>query len=176
MTEETKTTQVTTEAKFTEEQVQAKIDSAVESRLSRERKSIATKLGIESYDKLDGFLEGNKSSETVRTTLQTENTGLKEQLTSKDETIDMLSVDIDPAQFDNARALTKVQIEKDDTLDFKASVAKLVETMPFLKKSVEHPTDSQKTKVGVEVKTTTDTRTEEEKYLEKYKGSRYYKR
>jgi hypothetical protein len=167
----------TTEAKFTEQQVQAKIDSAVESRLSRERKSIATRLGIESYDKLDTFLEDNKNISTLKETFQTENTKLTNQLTSKEETIDMLSVDIDPAQFDNARALTKVQIEKDDTLDFKASIAKLVETMPFLKKSVEHPTDPPKTKVGVEVKTTTDTRSEEKKYLDaKYSKSRYYQK
>lgn len=168
---ETETTTQNNEGKFTQAQLETKIGE----RLSRERKSIATKLGIESMDKLDAFLDSNKSNVGLKDKFQTENTTLTNTVKDKETTIDMLKANIDPDQLDNAKALTEVKLSKDDTLDFTTGLAKLLEEMPFLKRGVSQDETKTKPKVGVEVKTTTDTRTEEKKYLDKkYGKSRYY--
>jgi hypothetical protein len=173
MTDTEKTTQ-NNEGKFTQEQLDAKVGE----RLSRERKSIATKLGIDSYNEenVNKFLDSIKTNNTVRDTFQTENTDLKTKLENEQLTNKMLTADVSPDQIENAKALTNVKLQKDSELTFDTGLAKLMEEMPFLKRGVSQDETQNKTKVGVEIKTTTDTRTEEEKYLEKYKGSRYYNR
>ena len=172
MAEETNTQN--NEGKFTQAQLETKIGE----RLSRERKSIASKLGIESMDKLDAFLDGNKSNVTLKDDFQEKNTTLTNTVKDKEITIDMLKANIDPVQLDNAKALTEVKLSKDDTLTFKTGLEKLVEEMPFLIRGNEQQkeTQQQKTKVGVEVKTNTDTRTDKDKYDAKYKNSIYYRK
>jgi hypothetical protein len=161
------------EGKFTQAQLETKIGE----RLSRERKSIATKLGIESMDKLDGFLENNKSNLDLREKFQRENIVLGEKNSDTELVVDMLKANIDPDQLDNAKALTQVKLSKDDTLDFKTGLEKLVEEMPFLIRGTEQQKiDPEKVKVGVEVKNVADTRTEKDKHDEKYKNSIYYRK
>jgi hypothetical protein len=173
MAEQETTTQETTEGKFTQAQLETKIGE----RLSRERKSIASKLGIESMDKLDAFLDSNKSNVTLKDDFQEKNTTLTNTVKDKDITIDMLIANIDPDHIKNAKALTEVKMSEDDTLTFKSGLEKLVEEMPFLIRGNEQlKTDPEKVKVGVEVKNQADTRTEKDKHDEKYKNSIYYRK
>jgi hypothetical protein len=174
MAEQDTTTQ-NIEGKFTQAQLETKIGE----RLSRERKSIASKLGIESMDKLDAFLDSNKSNVTLKNDFQEKNTTLTNTVKDKEITIDMLKANIDPDQLDNAKALTQVKLSKDDTLNFKTGLEKLVEEMPFLIRGTEQQKNEQqgeKPKVGVEVKNQADTRTEKDKHDEKYKNSIYYRK
>lgn len=176
MSDKTFEVQFETKAEY-ETAVQTAVDKTVGERLSRERKTIATKLGIESYEKLDEYIITSKQGKTVRDTLQTENSTLKTEGANKDLTIDMLKADVHPDQMDNAKALVKVKQGANEELLFADGLTALLEEMPFLLKSVDTgDIQPPKQKVGVVVNNTPDTRTDTQKYMdENYKGSKYYK-
>jgi len=154
--------------------VQTVVDKTVNDRLGRERKTIATKLGIDSYDKLDEYIETSKQGKTVRDTLQTENTTLKTNVLNQDLMIDMLKVSILPDQMDNTKALVKVKQSKNTDLSFADGLTEVITEMPFLIKGAGQVV-TPVTRVGAVVNNSTITKTEQDDYMNtNYGKSKYY--
>lgn len=162
------TTDNQTESKvygFTQDQV----DEVVAKRLAREREAIAKKIGVESYEKVDEFLQGYQSLTKEKEQVLTDLEATKESLVDKEFRLSALTLGVKPEHLDRAVKLAKTELTDDVTIDKALEV--VLEDFPMLKGG-EQPVR----KVGTETRNEVGEKTEIDRYLDKYKGSKYFQK
>lgn len=160
------TTDNQTESKvygFTQDQV----DEVVAKRLAREREAIAKKIGVESYDKVDEFLQSYQSLTQEKEQVLTDLAATKDSLVDKEFRLTALIAGVKPEHLDRAVKLAKTELTDDVTID--KALELVLEDFPMLKGG-EQPVR----KVGTETRNEVGEKTEIDRYLDKYKGSKYY--
>jgi len=146
---------------------QEQVDEVVAKRLAREREAIAKKLGVEKYEAVDTFLESYQSTKADKEKLFSELALVKTSLLDKDIRLSALSHGVRPEHLE--RAVKLAQTELKDDLDINKALEIVLDDFPMLKGS-EQPVR----KVGAETKNEVSEKTEMDRYLDKYKKSKYY--
>jgi hypothetical protein len=150
---------------FTQEQV----DEVVAKRLAREREAIAKKLGVDKYEAVDAFLEGYQNTVAEKDKVVSELQQTKETLIDKDFRLTALNAGVKPEHLDRAVKLAKTELSDDVTIEQALEV--VLEDFPMLKGG-EQPVR----KVGAETRNEVGEKTEIDRYLDKYKGSKYFQK
>jgi hypothetical protein len=150
---------------FTQDQV----DEVVAKRLAREREAIAKKLGVDKYEAVDAFLEGYQNTVSEKESLVAELSQTKESLVDKDFRLTALNAGVKPEHLDRAVKLAKTELSDDVTID--QALEAVLEDFPMLKGG-EQPVR----KVGAETRNEVGEKTEIDRYLDKYKGSKYFQK
>lgn len=148
---------------FTQDQV----DEVVAKRLAREREAIAKKLGVESYDKVDDFLQTYESVTKEKEQVLEELSTTKESLVDKEFRLTALSTGVKPEHLDRAVKLAKTELSDDVTIDKALEI--VLEDFPMLKGG-----EQSIRKVGAETRNDVVEKTEIDRYLDKYKDSKYF--
>lgn len=147
---------------FTQDQV----DEVVAKRLAREREAIAKKLGVDKYEAVDSFLESYQSTVAEKDKLLTELEATKSTLTDKDFRLTALSQGVKPEHLD--RAVKLAQVELNDEVDVDKALEIVLTDFPMFK-GAEQPVR----RVGAEPKSDVSEKSEIDRYLDKYKNSKY---
>jgi FMN phosphatase YigB (HAD superfamily) len=150
---------------FTQDQV----DEVVAKRLAREREAIAKKLGVDKYEAVDAFLEGYQNTVAEKDKVLSELQQTKETLIDKDFRLTALSSGVKPEHLDRAVKLAKTELSDGVTIEQALEV--VLEDFPMLKGG-EQPVR----KVGAETRNEVGEKTEIDRYLDKYKGSKYFQK
>jgi hypothetical protein len=150
---------------FTQDQV----DEVVAKRLAREREAIAKKLGVDKYEAVDAFLEGYQNTVAEKDKVVSELQQTKETLIDKDFRLTALNAGVKPEHLDRAVKLAKTELSDDVTIEQALEV--VLEDFPMLKGG-EQPVR----KVGAETRNEVGEKTEIDRYLDKYKGSKYFQK
>ena len=150
---------------FTQDQV----DEVVAKRLAREREAVAKKLGVESYDKIDDFLQTYESVTKEKEQVLQDLAATKETLTDKEFRLTALSAGVKPEHLDRAVKLAKTELVDDITIDKALEI--VLEDFPMLKGETQSVR-----KVGAETRNEVGEKTEIDRYLDKYKDSKYFKK
>jgi len=150
---------------FTQDQV----DEVVAKRLAREREAIAKKLGVDKYEAVDAFLEGYQNTVVEKDKVLSELQQTKETLIDKDFRLTALSSGVKPEHLDRAVKLAKTELSDGVTIEQALEV--VLEDFPMLKGG-EQPVR----KVGAETRNEVGEKTEIDRYLDKYKGSKYFQK
>jgi hypothetical protein len=150
---------------FTQDQV----DEVVAKRLAREREAIAKKLGVDKYEAVDTFLEGYQNTIAEKEKVLTELEQTKESLTDKEFRLTALSSGVKPEHLDRAVRLAKTELS--DTVTIEQALELVLEDFPMLKGG-EQPVR----KVGAETRNEVGEKTEIDRYLDKYKSSKYFQK
>jgi ribosomal 50S subunit-associated protein YjgA (DUF615 family) len=150
---------------FTQDQV----DEVVAKRLAREREAIAKKLGVDKYEAVDAFLEGYQNTVAEKDKVLSELQQTKETLIDKDFRLTALNAGVKPEHLDRAVKLAKTELSDDVTIEQALEV--VLEDFPMLKGG-EQPVR----KVGAETRNEVGEKTEIDRYLDKYKGSKYFQK
>lgn len=150
---------------FTQDQV----DEVVAKRLAREREAIAKKLGVDKYEAVDAFLEGYQNTVAEKDKVLSELQQTKETLIDKDFRLTALSSGVKPEHLDRAVKLAKTELSEGVTIEQALEV--VLEDFPMLKGG-EQPVR----KVGAETRNEVGEKTEIDRYLDKYKGSKYFQK
>ena len=148
---------------FTQDQV----DEVVAKRLAREREAIAKKLGVESYEKVDSFLDSYQNTIAEKDKVLTELEQTKESLVDKEFRLTALSTGVKPEHLDRAVKLAKTELSDDVTIDKALEI--VLEDFPMLKGG-----EQSIRKVGAETRNDVVEKTEIDRYLDKYKDSKYF--
>jgi hypothetical protein len=148
---------------FTQDQV----DEVVAKRLAREREAIAKKIGVESYDKVDDFLQGYQSLTKEKEQVLTDLEATKESLVDKEFRLSALTLGVKPEHLDRAVKLAKTELTDEVTVDKALEI--VLEDFPMLKGG-----DQPVRRVGAETRNEVGEKTEIDRYLDKYKNSKYY--
>lgn len=174
MAEENKTVD-TNQVEQTEqvEITQDQLDTAVAKRLKRERETFAKRLGIETYNEenVESFMASIKSKDEKIAEYEQQNKDLQTEMLDRDYNIKALQSGVDTDNIERAIKLAKLEVESDPDLDLDKAFNLVLETFPMLKSTPKKPT----VKIGDEVSNEVDTKTEVDRYNEKYKNSKYYK-
>lgn len=147
---------------FTQDQV----DEVVAKRLAREREAIAKKFGVDKYEAVDSFLETYQSTVAEKEQLVADLTATKQTLTDKEFRLTALAQGVKPEHLDRAVKLASVELS--DTVDVDKALEIVLEDFPMLK-GAEQPVR----RVGVEPKSEVSEKSEIDRYLDKYKNSKY---
>jgi FMN phosphatase YigB (HAD superfamily) len=150
---------------FTQDQV----DEVVAKRLAREREAIAKKLGVDKYEAVDAFLEGYQNTVAEKDKVLSELQQTKETLIDKDFRLTALSSGVKPEHLDRAVKLAKTELS--DGVTIEQALEAVLEDFPMLKGG-EQPVR----KVGAETRNEVGEKTEIDRYLDKYKGSKYFQK
>jgi hypothetical protein len=150
---------------FTQDQV----DEVVAKRLAREREAVAKKLGIDKYEAVDSFLESYQKTVSEKETLVAELSLTKESLVDKEFRLTALSAGVKPEYLDRAVKLARTELT--DKVTIEQALEVVLEDFPMLKGG-EQPVR----KVGAETRNEVGEKTEIDRYLDKYKGSKYFQK
>lgn len=148
---------------FTQDQV----DEVVAKRLARERDAVAKKLGVDKYDDIDSFLESVNSIKSEKEQFVSELGQIKETLLEKEFRLHALSVGIKPEHVDRAVKLARTEIS--DEVDMEKAFGLVLDDFPMLKGG-----DQPVRKIGAETVSEGQSKTDMDRYLDKYKNSKYY--
>jgi hypothetical protein len=150
---------------FTQDQV----DEVVAKRLAREREAVAKKLGIDKYEAVDSFLESYQNTVSEKDGLVAELSLTKESLVDKEFRLTALSAGVKPEYLDRAVKLARTELT--DKVTIEQALEVVLEDFPMLKGG-EQPVR----KVGAETRNEVGEKTEIDRYLDKYKGSKYFQK
>jgi glutamyl/glutaminyl-tRNA synthetase len=150
---------------FTQDQV----DEVVAKRLAREREAVAKKLGIDKYEAVDSFLESYQNTVSEKETLVAELSLTKESLVDKEFRLTALSAGVKPEYLDRAVKLARTELT--DKVTIEQALEVVLEDFPMLKGG-EQPVR----KVGAETRNEVAEKTDIDRYLDKYKGSKYFQK
>jgi hypothetical protein len=168
--EETTNSQTTPNAYgFSQEQV----DEVVAKRLARERESVAKKLGVESYEKIDSFLEGYQGLIQQKEEINSKYEESIDHLFDRELRLSALNNGVKPEHLDRAVKLITAELDSfsDDDLDIDKALENVLNDFPMFK-GQEQPVR----KVGAETRNEVSEKTEIDQYLDKYKNSKYYRK
>lgn len=155
---------------FTQEQV----DEVVAKRLARERESVAKKLGIERYDAMDSFVESYQQTVSARTEMEEQMGDLMADLFDRELRLTALQHGVKADHLDRTVKLAVAELEllgQDDDIDLSAAMQTVLNDFPMLK-GAEQPVR----KVGAQTTSDGESKTEIDRYLEKYKDSKYFRK
>jgi hypothetical protein len=147
---------------FTQDQV----DEVVAKRLAREREAIAKKFGVDKYEAVDSFLESYQNTVAEKERLVADLNATKQTLTDKEFRLTALAQGVKPEHLDRAVKLASVELS--DTVDVDKALEIVLNDFPMLK-GAEQPVR----RVGVEPKSEVSEKSEIDRYLDKYKNSKY---
>jgi len=150
---------------------QDQVDEAIANRLKREREKFAKTLGIETYNEeaIEGFLGNIKAKETQISDLTDKISSLTADNLNKEFTLTALKEGVKSENIERAVKLASLEISEDVSIE--QAIKNVIEDFPMLKG------ESRPVKVGNEVKSTENDKTEIDRYLEnKYSKSKYYKK
>jgi primosomal protein N'' len=148
---------------FTQDQV----DEVVAKRLAREREAIAKNLAwtsMKQWTSSKGIKTRLPRRASIDRTRQT-----KESLTDKEFRLTALSSGVKPEHLDRAVRLAKTELS--DTVTIEQALELVLEDFPMLKGG-EQPVR----KVGAETRNEVGEKTEIDRYLDKYKSSKYFQK
>jgi beta-phosphoglucomutase-like phosphatase (HAD superfamily) len=165
ITEEAQVEQVTKKQPygFTQEEV----DEVIAKRLSREREAIAKKLGVEKYEAVDTFLDQYKTTLSEKEKLNSELTNIKNSLLDKEFRLSALTLGVKQEHVDRAVKLAMTEMNDETSID--QALGLVLNDFPMLK-GEEQPVR----KIGSQPQSETSNKTEVDRYLDKYKNSKYY--
>lgn len=155
---------------FTQEQV----DEVVAKRLAREREAVAKKLGIERYDAMDSFIESYQETVTMTSEMEEQMGDLMADLFDRELRLTALQHGVQADHLDRTVKLAVAELEmlgEEDDIDLSAAMQTVLNDFPMLK-GAEQPVR----KVGAQTTNDGESRTEIDRYLEKYKDSKYFKK
>jgi hypothetical protein len=150
---------------FTQDQV----DEVVAKRLAREREAVAKKLGIDKYEAVDSFLESYQNTVSEKESLVAQLSQTKESLVDKEFRLTALSAGVKPEYLDRAVKLARTELT--DKVTIEQALEVVLEDFPMLKGG-EQPVR----KVGAETRNEVGEKTDIDRYLDKYKGSKYFQK
>ena len=154
---------------FTQDQV----DEVVAKRLARERESVAKKLGVESYEKIDSFLEGYQGLIQQKEEINSKYEESIDHLFDRELRLSALNNGVKPEHLDRAVKLITAELDSfsDDDLDIDKALENVLNDFPMFKGQ-----DQPVRKVGAETRNEVSEKTEIDQYLDKYKNSKYYRK
>ena len=170
VTEETTNKQTSNYDDYTFNQEQ--VDEVVAKRLAREREAFAKKLGVEKYDAIDGFLENYQTTLSEKQELQQEYSDIVEVAFNTEIKMTALLAGVKPEHLDRVVKLALAEMEgvsEEDDIDISKTLDTILNEFPMLK-GAEQPVR----KIGQEASSEGSSRTEVDRYLEKYKNSKYF--
>jgi hypothetical protein len=155
---------------FTQEQ----LDEVVAKRLARERDAVAKKLGVETFDAIDGLLESYKTTQSEKAELMEKYNLMTDTALDKDIRLTALLSGVIPEHLDRVVKLAIAEIENqpdEDELNIAATIDVIVNEFPMFKNLEVEPSVR---KIGQEPSTKTNSKTDIDRYNSKYDGSKYY--
>jgi predicted Fe-Mo cluster-binding NifX family protein len=153
---------------FTQEQV----DEVVAKRLAREREAFAKKLGVDKYEAVDSFLEQYENTVKEREEIAQQSDYYVEALFDRELRLTALSHGVNPEHLERTVKLAIAELEQvpeDEDLDLAHAISIVLDDFPMLKGG-EQPVR----KIGAETAKEGSNRTEIDRYLDKYKNSKYF--
>lgn len=153
---------------------QEQVDEVVAKRLAREREAFAKKLGVEKYDAIDGFLENYQTTLSETEQLSEEYSWMVERAFDTEIRMNALIAGVKPDHLDRVVKLALAEMEnqaEDEDLDINQTLTTILEEFPMLK-GAEQPAAVRK--IGQEAAKEGSSKTEVDRYLEKYQNSKYF--
>lgn len=145
---------------------QEQVDEVVAKRLARERDAIAKKFGVEKYEAVDSFLETYQNTVAEKEQLIVDLKTTKDTLTDKEFRLTALAQGVKPEHVDRAVKLASVELSEEVNVDKALEI--VLEDFPMFK-GAEQPVR----RVGIEPKSEVSEKSEIDRYLDKYKNSKY---
>lgn len=179
--ETTETTEITeTHQEPTNEQTeptkygftQDEVDEVVAKRLARERDSLAKKLGVDKYESVDSFLEDYQNTLQNREDVQQQSDYYVEQLFDRELRLTALTHGVKAEHLDRTIKLAIAELEgvpEDEELDIDKAIAIVLDDFPMLKGG-----EQTVRKIGAETTREGSEKSEIDRYLDKYKNSKYF--
>lgn len=168
------TTEVTEEVQVQEQPkkqpygfTQEEVDEVIAKRLAREREAIAKKLGVEKYEAVDTFLEQYKNTLGEKEKLNSELANIKNSLLDKEFRLSALTLGVKQEHVDRAVKLAMTEMNEETTIE--QALELVLGDFPMLK-GEEQPVR----KIGSQPQSDVSDKTEMDRYLDKYKNSKYY--
>jgi hypothetical protein len=153
---------------------QEQVDEVVAKRLAREREAFAKKLGVEKFEAVDSFLENYKTTLSEREELQKDFSWMVERAFDTEIRLNALIAGVKPEHLDRVVKLALAEMENspdDEDLEISKTLTTILEEFPMLK-GAEQPAAIRK--IGQESAKEGSSKTEVDRYLEKYKNSKYF--
>ena len=153
---------------FTQEQ----LDDVVAKRLAREREAIAKKLGIDKYEAVDSFLEKYQTTLSEQEEINEKYSSIVEIAFDKELRLNALMAGVKPEHLDRVVKLANAELEnvnEDDELDIPKAIEIILDEFPMLKTQ-----EQAVRKIGQEPSSESTSKTEMDRYLDKYKDSKYF--
>ena len=153
---------------------QEQVDEVVAKRLAREREAFAKKLGVEKYDAIDGFLENYQTTLSEREELSNDFSWMVERAFDTEIRLNALIAGVKPDHLDRVVKLALAEMEnqgEDEDLEITKTLTTILEEFPMLK-GEEQPAAVRR--IGQETAKEGSSKTEVDRYLEKYKNSKYF--
>jgi hypothetical protein len=153
---------------------QEQVDEVVAKRLAREREAFAKKLGVEKYEAVDGFLENYQTTLSEREELANDFGWMVERAFDTEIRLNALIAGVQPEHLDRVVKLALAEMEnlgEEDDIEIDKTLTTILEEFPMLK-GAEQPVAVRK--IGQESAKEGSSKTEVDRYLEKYKNSKYF--
>jgi hypothetical protein len=153
---------------------QDELDEVVAKRLAREREAFAKKLGVEKFEQVDSFLETYKTTVSEKEELNSKYETVITQAFDKEIRLQALLSGVKPEHLDRVVKLTTTELEslnEDEELDIAKTMSIVLEEFPMFVGS--EPQETVR-KIGQQPNTDSNSKTEIERYNEKWKNSKYW--
>lgn len=158
----------TTQYGFTQEQV----DEVVAKRLAREREALAKKLGVEKYEAVDSFIEQYQQTVQEREQIQQQSNEYIEALFDRELRLTALTHGVKPEHLERTVKLAIAELEGvpgDEDLDLAKAIGIVLDDFPMLKGG-----DQPVRRIGAEASREGNEKSDMDRYLDKYKNSKYF--
>ena len=153
---------------------QEQVDEVVAKRLAREREAVAKKLGIDKYEAMDSFVENFQQTLSQQEEMADALEEMMADLFDRDLRLTALQLGVKGDHLDRTVKLAVAELEllgQDDEIDLAKAIQTVLDDFPMLK-GTEQPVR----KVGAQTASDSESKTEIDRYLEKYKDSKYFKK
>jgi len=153
---------------------QEQVDEVVAKRLAREREAFAKKLGVEKYEAIDSFLENYQTTLSEKESLSDDFSWIVEKAFDTEIRLNALIAGVQPDHLDRVVKLALAEMENlgdDEDIEIEKTLSIILEEFPMLK-GAEQPAAIRK--IGQEAHKEGSSKTEVDRYLEKYKNSKYF--
>lgn len=153
---------------------QDQVDEVVAKRLAREREAFAKKLGVEKFEAVDSFLENYQTTLSEKEELTNDFSWMVERAFDTEIRLNALIAGVQPEHLDRVVKLALAEMENvpdEEDLEIGKTLEIILNEFPMLK-GVEQPAAVRK--IGQESTNEGSSKTEVDRYLEKYKNSKYF--
>jgi hypothetical protein len=153
---------------------QEQVDEVVAKRLAREREAFAKKLGVDKYEGVDSFLENYQTTLSENQELSDDFSWMVEKAFDTEIRLSALIAGVQPDHLDRVVKLALAEMENlgdDEDIEIEKTLSIILEEFPMLK-GAEQPAAVRK--IGQDAQQEGSSKTEVDRYLEKYKNSKYF--
>jgi plasmid stability protein len=151
---------------------QDQVDEVVAKRLAREREAFAKKLGVEKYEAVDSFLEQYQNTVQEKQQIEEASNYYVETLFDRELRLAALSHGVSVEHLDRTIKLAIAELEnvpEEEDLDLDRAISIVLDDFPMLKGG-EQPVR----RIGAEAAKEGSNKSEIDRYLDKYKNSKYF--